>query len=409
MLRVLAGPALPRAPSTLLASLGVLLAVCMAGCSDEPSAAPTAGSTPETPSVLVGLLELIPPPPDGGYWNSVYLNDYGRMREAHGIQAPENDATGVHLEEYLSRVFEETGTTGPWLSGYHPLAREEAPDEKEYLRFDIDSVDSSIWVDDPPRTLEAMTGRFDPEATGGWLAACAGCPEPEMLEHGGIEFYSWGEDSMPDPPKRLQPPAFDQLGRGGRIAVLDSHVFRTVETEGMRYLIDSHLDNRDSLADDPDMALAAGALDGLGVYSALLFGDVESLGESSLCDRIIMDNCPEEEALEKLRSQLGIAPAGALDRYILLGAGVGHDGDGFYTVLVFVYESEDVAERNVGAFKEMLAEGRSMFTGQTWTEYFPQSEVLNDGRALIASLRPGTKSTWERLVHEGASLLIWRE
>ncbi len=47
---------------------------------------------------LAGLLRLIPLPPDGTYWHSVYLNDYKRMREAHGIQAPEKDATGADLQ-----------------------------------------------------------------------------------------------------------------------------------------------------------------------------------------------------------------------------------------------------------------------------------------------------------------------
>ena len=194
-----------------------------------------------------------------------------------------------------------------------------------------------------------MTGRFDPEATLRLLAACAECPEPERLEHDGIEFYSWGEDLIPDLPKRLLPPAFDPLGRGGRIAVLDSLVLRSIETEGMKGLIDSYLDNRDSLADDPSMALAAVTLDGLGVYSGLIFGDVEELEAPELCD-LLPDQCPDAEQLEKIRSSLGMAPVESrgLEKYILLGTGVGHDEDGLYTVLAFVYENEDVAERNVG-------------------------------------------------------------
>ena len=133
---------------------------------------------------------------------------------------------------------------------------------------------------------------------------------------------------IPDLPKRLQPPAFDPLGKGGRIAVLDSLVLRTIETEGMRHLIDVHLGNRDSLADDPDMALAVETLDGLGVYSGLLFGDVELLEAQSLCN--LVDDC-DEKTLAKVRSQLGMAPAESrgLDEYIVIGTGVGHDEDGF--------------------------------------------------------------------------------
>ena len=63
------------------------------------------------------------------------------------------------------------------------------------------------------------------------IADCAECPEPEILEHAGIEFYSWGEELKLSIDRSLQPPAFDLLGRGSRIAVLDSLVLRTVETE----------------------------------------------------------------------------------------------------------------------------------------------------------------------------------
>ena len=142
---------------------------------------------------LTDLLRLIPLPADGGHWQSVYLNDYRRMREAHGIQAPEKDATGADLEEYLSRVYEDTGTYAPWISGYHPSTRE-LLEVKGYLRFDIRNLDQSIWAEDLPRTLEAMTGRFDPEAAARLIADCAECPEPEILEHAGIEFYSWGKN-----------------------------------------------------------------------------------------------------------------------------------------------------------------------------------------------------------------------
>ena len=158
---------IPKGIVALLAFIGVLLATWMTGCSEEPPTATTGRTTPETPAVssvaptitsvgglgpatsFIGLMELIPLPPDGDNWQSVYLNDYKRMRRAHGIQAPENNAVGADLEKYLSRVFEETGATGPWLSGYDPRARE-VPVVKGYLRFDIGEVEGSIWAEDVP-------------------------------------------------------------------------------------------------------------------------------------------------------------------------------------------------------------------------------------------------------------------
>ena len=92
-----------------------------------------------------------------------------------------------------------------------------------------------------------------------------------------MRFYRWGADATIDPKVSLHSPAYDSLGRGGRIAVLDFIVPRTIETEGMRGLIDSYIDKGVSLADDPAVAPAAETLDRLGVHSALLLGDVESL------------------------------------------------------------------------------------------------------------------------------------
>ena len=56
-------------------------------------------------------------------------------------------------------------------------------------------------------------------------------------------------------------------------------------------------------------------------------------------------------------------------------------------------------------FEERLANGRSIVTGQPWTEYFPVGEVWNDGRALIARLRTEHPRIWENMVLTVDSLL----
>ena len=346
------------------------------------------------------LMKLIPLTEDSR--SIVSFNDYGLAREANGIQAPAEDASDQDLEEYLRELGSTGLAAGPWISGF---TRESmAQLEQKYLGFGVGDVERSILAGEPPYTLEAVSGRFDPETTGASLAACAECDKPEVQEHLGVKFYSWGEDYKPDLKKRLQPPAYDVLGRGGRIAVLDSVVFRTLGTAGMRSLIRTYGGNGDSLADDPDLALAAGALQNLGVYSALLAGDVERFTDplGSLLS-------PEERAqLQKMRDQLQMEAGTTSEKYSVLGAGVAKDSDGFVTILVFVYEDEGAASRNVQDFEERLANGRSMLTGQPWTEYFPEGEVWNDGRALIARLPTERPRIWEQMVLSVDSLL-WQE
>ena len=369
----------------------ILLVMLLTGCSDEPDPIPLRQGP------FNDLMKLIPLTEDSR--STVWFNDYGLAREANGIPAPAEDSSAEDLEEYL-RELQLTGlAAGPWISGF---TRESmAQLEQKYLGFGVGDVERSILAGEPPYTLEAVSGGYGPETTDASLAACAECDKPETQEHLGVKFYSWGEDYKPDLKKRLQPPAYDVLGRGGRIAVLDSVVFRALGTAGMRSLIRTYGGNGDSLADDSDLALAAGALQNLGVYSALVAGDVEKF--TGPVDSLLS---PEERAqLQKTRDQLQMEAGTTSDRYSVLGAGVAKDADGFITILVFVYEDEGAASRNVQDFEERLANGRSMLTGQPWTEYFPEGEVWNDGRALIARLRTEHPRIWEQMVLAVDSLL----
>ena len=391
----------------LVLSIAVL-AILLTGCSDEPDPTPSNGTDSSTTTSseqggpFFDLMKLIPLTEDSR--SIVSFNGYRLAREANGIQAPAEDATDQDLFEYLRELGSTTGMAdGPWISGFirESMAQLE---QRQYLGFGVGDVERSILAGEPPYTLEAVSGRFDPETTDASLAACAECDKPEIQEHLGVKFYSWGEDYKPDLKKSLQPPAYDVLGRGGRIAVLDSVVFRTLGTASMRSLIRTYGGNGDSLADDPDLALAAGALQNLGVYSALLAGDVERF--TGPLDSLLS---PEERAqLQKMRDQLQMEAGTTSDKYSVLGAGVAKDAGGFVTILVFVYEDEGAASRNVQDFEERLANGRSMSTGQPWIEYFPESEVWNEGRALIARLRTERPRIWEQMVMAVDSLL-WQE
>lgn len=334
---------------------------------------PTASRPPEFDGGLTDLLRVIPLAE--GTRTSVWYNHYARAREANGIETPGEDASDEALEQYTQELSSAGVAPGPWISGHtqHAAAQLE---HRQYMGFDIGSVEQSILAGEPPNQLEAATGRMDPGATDRALAACAECPVPEIHEHLGVKFYSWGEDYTYDLEKKLQPPAYDAIGRGGRIAVLDSLVFRTLATANMRSLIETYHDTRQSLADDPDLALAAGEMERLGAYSVVLMG----LNEDG--DR-------------------------GTDKYRVLGTGVARDSEGLLIILVFVYEGEDAAGHNVQVLQEWLAEGYSIVSGRSYTEHFPRSEVWSDGRALIAKLGTDSPSIWMDMVFNRDPLLLW--
>ena len=390
--------------AVLAITVVLLLAAAFAACGGGQSATDDASGLPSQGPFLE-LMNFIPFSEDSRAF--VSFNDYTLAREANGIQAPAEDASDEDLEEYLIELFISLDTPtglaeGPWISGFSWNAIEQQ-EQMSYLGFDIGDMEQSILAGEPPYVLEVASGRIDPEATERSLSRCTECEEPKIHEHRGVEFYSWGDDLRPNLDKRLQPPVFDELGRGGRIAVLDSLVLRTLWTQGMRSLIDAYRNNRDSLADDPDLALAAGELQSLGVYSAILFGDVERFTFGPLYSLL---SAEERAQLEKTRAELGMEAEDAPDEFSALGAGVARDSDGFVAILVFVYADEDVANRNVPGLEEMLANGQSIATGQPWIEYFPQSEVWSDGRALIARLRTERPAIWLQVVFNNENLLM---
>ena len=350
--------------------------------------------SPTSERGLEGMLRLIPLADHIKAF--VSYNDYVRAREANGIEAPGQGASDEDLSTYIRELILAGVAEGPWISGFSGRDALAQLEQRGYLGFGVGDMERSILAGEPPYVLEAATGRIDPGETDKSLAACSECPDPDIQEHLGVRFYGWGEDYQPDLPKRLQPPAYDVLGRGGRIAVLDALVFRALATEGMHGLIATYRDARDSLADDPDLTLATGLLEDSEAYSAVLLGDVGRLGSDC-------DHC--DPAVQMV---MQLAGEHSLDEYGALGAGVGRDTDGFLTIFVFVYANEEAASRNVAVFEETWNNRLSMRTARPWIEYFPQGEVSNDGRALVAKLRTDYPTIWLSMVL-AADNLLWHK
>ena len=372
----------------------------------EPTAAPgqlapsTTQSTATPEGSFATLLEIIPNEVAYRIW--LAFNDFERARDLHGISLPGENATDDELIEYIVALSNAGMYNGPWISGYTDYAVTQLQN-RGHMGFDLGNVDQSISIGEPPKTLEAVRGRFDPDATGAALRQCSECPEPDRLEHLGIEFYGWGEDSEVDLSMSHHPPAFDYLGRGGRIAVMDSHVLRALETQDMRGFIASYRAEADSLADNPDLALGAQILDELGAYSALLIG--ERLEQFAMGFEL-GTNCLTEEACNRVKAHFD--ESDALDKYEVLGAGVGFDDGGLFIGLVFIYTDQKVAERNVEILRDRLATGVSVWSLRPWSEFFPETLVWHEGNGLVAKLRTENPSMWFSIV-ANVDTLLWHK
>ena len=283
----------------------------------------------------------------------VLINDYVRIRDAFNIPLPGPNAGQEELEQYLLDISERTNyglAPSPFISGYsqHSFLQFE---HRRHLAFDIREVDQTVEVGQPPSVFEVVGGRFNPNATDRALKDCSECSVPDLQEHGDVNFYSWGEDPQLDISKQFSPPAFDQMGRGGRIAVLDDYVFRTVETPGMNALIDASRGNLPSLADAEEFRLLAQGMTTLEAYSILLSDMIQDVGKDS--DAWFSGNETQEDRLRlaELRKDFPI-----LRTYQAFGTGLGRDEIGPYMAVVLVHADERTATKNADLLRARFLE-----------------------------------------------------
>ena len=369
-------------------AVATLLAVVLVGCSSEPS----------TDTAYAGLLGTIPDTPE--LRREVYINDYALVRQMFDIPLPGLGDDEDAVEEFYKWLpppgFEGEADDPPvWgfgdISFFDPFSpyRNFTAENLQHLAFDVRSMDQSIVALALPVTLEVVRGRFDPQATDKALESCSECEPHSREEYGGVSYYSWGGDYAVNLQLRFAPPAFDRLGRGGRIAVLDEYVFRTLGTSDMEALIDASLNEGASLADVEEFRLLAGGMSRLGAYAMLLSDDVEDYD----IDHVPADSILTLKQVQELRRELlGRGPW--LRPYEAFATGAGKDEKGHYMALVLVHADDASAEENVGLLRRIIEEKRSIVTGDLWSDDIERLEIHTEGRALLAKLRGRFASKW---------------
>ena len=364
--------------------------------------------TPAPSSAYEELLALIPDTPNSR--SMVFLNDYVLLRKTANIALPGPNANQEALHDYLRSLVTtmfERGVRGfgqaPYISGYSefslrtPSSGQYAPGISPHLGFDLRDVGQSAVAGNPPGQLGVILGDFDPAATDAALKNCAAsvpdCEPPILQSHQGVSFYSWGEDLRADLTRILTPPAFDRLGRGGRITVQENHVFYTVESPGMKELIEAGLDRRSSLLDVEKFRLLAKAMSQLGAH-ALLLSDQDMSVEDTISN--LLGNRYSEEEAKQIRAQLAATPL--LRPYLVFATGEGIDRDGPYMALALVHGSAEIAEENVNLLLRRINEASSILTRQPWSEMVDKAAVRAEGRVLLAKLHGRIAGAWAGMV-----------
>ena len=274
-----------------------------------------------------------------------------------------------------------------------------------YLGFDVRNVDQSVLAGLEPVAFEVVRGRFDPRATDEALRECSECPPALRDQHRGHSFYSWGEDFVGDSTKFRGPPAYDFKGRGGRIAVEDNYVFRTVWTEGMKALIDASQGQFATLADVEEFRLLAKGMADLEAYATVLSDLTPGFG--NILTWIFGDTGQQKltpAEIEAVTVDVSMTPL--LRPYVSFASGQGKDERGPYMALTLVHSDATSAEENVALLRRRIEETRSIWRGDLWIDMVDSMEITAEGRVLSAKLWGRISVNWYTWFDEREPLLM---
>ena len=386
-----------------VAALGAMsaLAVLAACGTDKPSQAPVAPTA--IPGPMEQILGLVPDVPDSR--SALTVNDLAGLRAATGVELPAADSSRDAVSKYVMDLAVGNNEKGgrqihdgrQWLSGFH--AYSDQVTTFPYMGFDARNVEQVAVFGAKLGVREVLLGSYDPEVTAGQLAACAECEQPETAEHSGAEYLSWEQDFAQNLRMQLKPPAFDFLGRGGRIWVADGSAARTLATAHMEEIIDAALDQAPSLLDDLDYRLAAQTLANRGAVTATFSSADHSFDAVYQQVSRILASPAVPVTPDELAAQLSMEPLLLSFKVAAVGTSFESDESGrTITTLVLVHESEEEAEENARRLRQRIETldvplaqamqsrgGTVIGDAHPWAEEFDEFEVSTEGRTAVAS------------------------
>jgi hypothetical protein len=238
-------------------------------------------------------------------------------------------------------------------------------------------------------TYEAIEGNFDIAAVS---RAAVDYPEPQYSpvwsRSSGIDIYSWDGERISA--RVLHPPLFDDFGQGRTLAVQPQDIFGCIQAGSIDDMIAASQGKTTRLADSLLFQEMADKLELMGAMSAVM-SDYFLVPDqhSGSTDRYTQQR-------EELFNESALT-APLLGPYLAYAAGLGVDELGLFVALVLVYDSPDLAEKDIPIMKERLAAGYNTAKGP-WAVEADSFEIWPDGITLCAKLRGNVTSYWDCFV-----------
>jgi hypothetical protein len=339
-------------------------------------------------SNFLELMALIPDRPETRF--DLTLMDYERGFSLLGLERPKrfasDDEEAAYRLLFLDRFVEEglgfvsSDVARPSVIG--GLLWPVSPQED--VGFSLPNIDGYAIAGRDLEAYEAAVGDFDQRLVTGKISSCPNCGmTAERRNHGGLEYYAWGEDFRQHLRIRFEAPAFDDLGRAGRLAASSRFVLRTLWDEGIERMIDAATGSTPSLADNEDFALIAHALDVNNAISAYVTDCNLSRSRISAW----LDNLtPSAAAASASAAWETPSTETILAPYRVYGIASAFDDDGSGTLLLLVHETPELAEANVDRLRYRLGTVPVKPGGAMLSEIYSDVRITVEGRLLIAQL-----------------------
>ena len=367
------------------ASLVLLAIAVLLSCGEDSDGATTAPTIAPARASYADLLRWMPPSEERP---AVFFFSYAMLRDKSGTPLPDDPLDPDAVQQYLNAIFrsDEDVRGVPFFNSRIDNWRRYADNTIPYLLLSPAHIDLAMFVDEPTSETYVAAGRFDPAGADPLLRACTGCPlSTDVRTRAGLSYYAWGNDAEAQSLRdSYGPPAFDWLGRPGRIHLTESLLIDTLTDERMEALLDAGTGAAPSLADREDFVLVSRALEDAGAYAAHVIQETYGPAYRDFDLQVMHDFGRGPDTLDAWYPAPGTP---VLRPYQLVGAGSGSAGeDQPYIVFVLYHSTEDAAAANVELLRLRIQQTSSALTGDSWTDRFTNVDITAQGKLLIARL-----------------------
>ncbi len=315
------------------------------------------------------------------------LSDYAGVMDYLGLTLPEPGEPESTILRFFNDLNDTATRTGfaPDFPAWPQASRDYLSilERYPYVGFEHWRLEQSVHAGQgfgtfrqaqgPLRLYDIAFGDFDPQRTVDALAQCD-CDQPDIREHDGIEYYSWGPEFIGEIEKRHSPPLYDHVGRGPRLLILEGEAYYSVSDGVMEDYIDVLQGNVSPLTEVDGYIETARALASLGLMRDMTFVS------SGLTVETAVDLSGQPTLFPQTARKVDL-----MRPFELAATGVGFDGERAFTGLVITNPDEVTAEFNAERLVDRVWNVPMMpRSDQTLSERLERLEIAVSGNILLA-------------------------